>query len=108
MGYNKNLNEILHKQGIIQDKSKGGDQSSRSVVKKRQRKGKDNTKTENELLNGFWPKREDFDIEYKNDAELIISEIEFTDETSEAEKNSKLEMLKIYNCELKERNLRKA
>ncbi len=32
---------------------------------------------------GYMPKRSDFEVEYDNDAELLLAEMEFTDEDTE-------------------------
>lgn len=59
-------------------------------------------------LPGFMPLREDFDIEFDNDAEVILADMEF-DETDDhpSEKELKLQVIKIYNSKLAERNNRK-
>lgn len=94
------IQEICNKEGRFN--------SSRSIIKNRNRKDQNaniNT-TANEII-GYWPKREDFDIEYLNDAELEIAEIEFQDDNTQTEKDLKLNMLKVYNSELDEREKRK-
>ena len=55
----------------------------------------------------YWPKREEFDIEYLNDAELELSELEFHDDDTKEERNAKMKILQIYNRELDERAKRK-
>lgn len=108
--YQNILAEIKHKQGVIQESNNkdGRFNSSRSIIKNRNRKDQNaniNT-TANEIV-GYWPKREDFDIEYLNDAELEIAEIEFQDDITQSEKDLKLNMLRVYNNELLERERRK-
>ena len=44
---------------------------------------------------GYWPKREEFDIEYLNDAELELSELEFHDDDTKEERNAKMKILQI-------------
>lgn len=58
-------------------------------------------------LHGYWPKRGDFDIEYLNDAENDIADLEFLDEDTDEDKALKLKMLELYNQELNEREKRK-
>ena len=53
------------------------------------------------------PLRADFDIEYDNDAELFLAEMEFTEEDSEQEISMKKKILEIYNKRLDERLKRK-
>ena len=56
---------------------------------------------------GFMPKRGDFDIEYDNDAELLLAEMEFNDDDKESELKMKFKLLDIYNARLDERIKRK-
>lgn len=49
---------------------------------------------------GFMPKRGDFEVEYDNDAELLLAEMEFTDEDTEEEKDMKFKLMDIYNQKL--------
>lgn len=56
---------------------------------------------------GFMPLRGDFDVEYDNDAELILSDIEFRGDETPQERELKLKVLDIYNAKLDERILRK-
>ena len=58
-------------------------------------------------LHGYWPKRGDFDIEYLNDAENDIADLEFLDEDTDEDKALKFKMLELYNQELNEREKRK-
>ena len=53
------------------------------------------------------PKRGDFDIEYDNDAELLLAEMEFNDDDKESELKMKFKLLDIYNARLDERIKRK-
>ena len=79
---------------------------SRSIVKNRNRKDQTTIKSASEVI-GYWPKRGEFDVEWSNDAELEIAELEFLDDDTEKEKELKLNALKIYNNELDEREKRK-
>ena len=58
-------------------------------------------------LPGFIPLREDFDVEFENDAELILADMEFSPDDHPSEKELKLQVIKIYNRKLEERNKRK-
>ena len=53
------------------------------------------------------PKRGDFDIEFDNDAELLLAEMEFNDDDKTYEIEMKLKVLDIYNIRLDERMKRK-
>jgi len=53
------------------------------------------------------PNRGDFDIEYDNDAELLLAEMEFNDDDKENELQMKYKLLNIYNTRLDERLKRK-
>ena len=48
------------------------------------------------------PLRGDFDIEYDNDAELLLAEMEFNDDDKESELKMKYKLLEIYNARLDE------
>ncbi|KAL4486176.1 hypothetical protein ABPG72_012229 [Tetrahymena utriculariae] len=56
---------------------------------------------------GYMPLRGDFDIEYDNDAELLLAEMEFNDDDKETELKMKYKLLEIYNARLDERIKRK-
>ncbi|CEM30964.1 unnamed protein product [Vitrella brassicaformis CCMP3155] len=56
---------------------------------------------------GFMPKRGDFDVEYDNDAELIIADMEFTDDMNPEQRETQLKVLEVYNAKLDERQRRK-
>ncbi|KAH9318338.1 hypothetical protein KI387_020107, partial [Taxus chinensis] len=58
-------------------------------------------------LSGYNPKRQEFEPEYDNDAELPLAEMEFKDNDSETDRELKLRMLHIYNSRLNERERRK-
>jgi transcriptional adapter 2-alpha len=53
------------------------------------------------------PKRGDFDIEFDNDAELLLAEMEFNDDDKQFEIEMKYKVLEIYNQRLDERLKRK-
>jgi len=56
---------------------------------------------------GYMPLRGDFDIEYDNDAELLLAEMEFNEDDKENELQMKYKLLDIYNIRLDERIKRK-
>eukprot|EP00826_Nyctotherus_ovalis_P016164 TRINITY_DN14663_c0_g1_i1.p2 TRINITY_DN14663_c0_g1~~TRINITY_DN14663_c0_g1_i1.p2 ORF type:complete len:342 (-),score=111.79 TRINITY_DN14663_c0_g1_i1:111-1136(-) len=58
-------------------------------------------------IDGFMPLRGDFNVEYDNDAELLLADMEFFDDDTEAEKKLKDDVLKLYNEKLDERITRK-
>ena len=59
------------------------------------------------------PLRGDFDVEYDNDAELLLAEMEFNgkelilDDETQEEYDLKMKILDIYNARLEERMKRK-
>lgn len=105
---------IIHNQGKVPEfttNSNGGHvlNRSRSLIKNRNKKKNDQNAmvtSASEIL-GYWPKREEFDIEYLNDAELELSELEFNDDDTEEEFKAKMKILQIYNSQLDERVKRK-
>ncbi|KFG58481.1 ADA2-A transcriptional co-activator SAGA component, partial [Toxoplasma gondii RUB] len=56
---------------------------------------------------GYWPLRGDFDVEYDNDAELILADMEFKEDEAVQERYLKLQIIEIYNSKLDERLYRK-
>ncbi|KAL3809793.1 hypothetical protein ACHAXA_004034 [Cyclostephanos tholiformis] len=58
-------------------------------------------------LAGYMPRRGDFDMEWENDAEKMIAEMEFTSDDTEADRELKLDVLRIFNTKLDEREKRK-
>ena len=58
-------------------------------------------------LPGFMPLREDFDIEYENDAENLLADMEFSTDDHPSERDLKLQIIRIYNAKLAERDERK-
>lgn len=53
------------------------------------------------------PLRKEFDVEYDNEAELLLAEMEFLNEDLEEEIKIKENILEIYNRRLIEREKRK-
>lgn len=104
-------NEIIKSKGIVPDltsnkEPKNSNDRSRSLVKNRNRKDQKNIYTAAEIL-GYWPKRGEFDVEYLNEAELEIAEIEFSEEDTPEDTELKLNVLHVYNMHLEEREERK-
>ncbi|GFE54278.1 transcriptional coactivator [Babesia ovis] len=56
---------------------------------------------------GYWPLRGDFDVEYDNDAELILADMEFRFDDTPDQIELKLKVIEIYNSKLDERIYRK-
>lgn len=48
-------------------------------------------------LSGFNFKRQEFEIEYDNDAEQLLADMEFKDADTDAERELKLRVLRIYS-----------
>jgi transcriptional adapter 2-alpha len=58
-------------------------------------------------LAGYMPRRGDFDVEWDNDAETVLADMEFSAEDTQADKALKTKMLKVYNAKLRQRLERK-
>jgi transcriptional adapter 2-alpha len=58
-------------------------------------------------LAGYMPRRGDFDMEWENDAEKTIAEMEFTSDDTKEDRELKLDVLRIFNTKLDEREKRK-
>jgi len=58
-------------------------------------------------LAGYMPRRGDFDVEYDNDAEEILADMEFSSNDPPSERALKLQIIRIYNSKLDERERRK-
>ena len=56
---------------------------------------------------GYWVKRKDYDVEFKNEAEIELSELEFKDEDSMEQIKNNFKCLQNYNNVLDEREERK-
>lgn len=101
--------EVILKQGSIPDltnKDNKNNGRSRSLIKNRNRKDQKNITSAEEIV-GYWPKREEFDIEFLNEAEIEIAELEFLEDDTKEDIELKLSVLKIYNIHLAEREARK-
>lgn len=58
-------------------------------------------------LSGYNFKRQEFEVEYDNDAEQLLADMEFKETDTEAERELKLRVLRIYSKRLDERKRRK-
>lgn len=56
---------------------------------------------------GFMPLRQDFEVEYENDAELMLADMEFLSDDHPSERELKLQVIRIYNQKLDERRKRR-
>ncbi|XP_057506712.1 transcriptional adapter ADA2-like isoform X1 [Actinidia eriantha] len=78
----------------------------RSIGEKKPRTSGDEDPSMKEL-SGYNSKRQEFEIEYDNDAEQLLADMEFKDTDSDAERELKLRVLRIYSKRLDERKRRK-
>ena len=99
--------------GSLVDSFPKGEEAGRDKVKEGSR-GKDRQEIQQRNaalpggdLPGYLPLREDFDVEFDNDAENILADLEFADDDHPSEKELKIQIVQIYNKKLDERNLRK-
>lgn len=58
-------------------------------------------------LPGYMPLREDFETEYENEAEQFLADMEFSSDDHPSEVELKLQVIRIYNHKLAERDKRK-
>lgn len=58
-------------------------------------------------LPGYMPLREDFEVEYENDAEQWLAEMEFNPDDHPSEVELKLQVIQIYNHKILEREKRR-
>lgn len=71
-------------------------QADRSIGEKKPRVLGDEEPSMTEL-SGYNFKRQEFEIEYDNDAEQILADMEFRDTDGDAERELKLRVLRIYS-----------
>lgn len=64
-------------------------------------------KSASSQLAGYMPLRGDFDVEYDNEAELVLADMEFSEDDHPTERELKLKVIEIYNQKLDERERRK-
>lgn len=99
---------LCKKQGVIPEFNQNKENKnnrSRSLVKNRNKK--EGAAASPEEIVGFWPKRNEFDTEYFNEAEIEVAELEFLDDDTDEDRDMKLKVLEIYNLRLAEREKRK-
>ncbi|XP_011085400.1 transcriptional adapter ADA2 isoform X1 [Sesamum indicum] len=80
--------------------------ADRSVGEKKPRASGDEGVSMKEL-SGYNSKRQEFEIEYDNDAEQLLADMEFKETDTDAERELKLRVLHIYSKRLDERKRRK-
>ncbi|CAK9171048.1 unnamed protein product [Ilex paraguariensis] len=80
--------------------------ADRTVGEKKPRTSVDEGPSMTEL-SGYNSKRREFEIEYDNDAEQLLADMEFKDTDTDAEHGLKLLVLRIYSKRLDERKPRK-
>lgn len=71
-------------------------QADRSIGEKKPRILGDEEPSMTEL-SGYNFKRQEFEIEYDNDAEQVLADMEFRDTDGDAERELKLRVLRIYS-----------
>lgn len=81
-------------------------QVDRSIGEKKPRISGDEGPSITEL-SGYNFKRQEFEIEYDNDADQLLADMEFKDTDTDAERELKLRVLRIYSKRLDERKRRK-
>ncbi|PON46048.1 Transcriptional adaptor [Parasponia andersonii] len=81
-------------------------QVDRSIGEKKPRISGDEGPSMTEL-SGYNFKRQEFEVEYDNDAEQLLADMEFKDTDTDAERELKLRVLRIYSKKLDERKRRK-
>ncbi|KAL0320067.1 UNVERIFIED_CONTAM: Transcriptional adapter ADA2 [Sesamum radiatum] len=70
--------------------------SDRSIGEKKPRASGDEGVSMKEL-SGYNSKRQEFEIEYDNDAEQLLADMEFKETDTDAERELKLRVLHIYS-----------
>lgn len=80
--------------------------ADRSVGEKKPRTSGDEGPSMTEF-SGYNSKRQEFEIEYDNDAEQLLADMEFKETDTDAERELKLRVLRIYSKRLDERKRRK-
>ncbi|KAL8150968.1 hypothetical protein V2J09_020776 [Rumex salicifolius] len=109
VGAGKGLKTTLAKDSNAVDSKNDVDGSKvedRSIGEKKPRTSGDDGTSLLEL-SGYNPKRQEFEVEYDNDAEQLLSDMEFKETDTEAERELKLRVLRIYWRRLEERKRRK-
>lgn len=94
---------ISHAKEEIKDEES---QINRSIGEKKPRISGDEGPSATEF-SGYNFKRQEFEVEYDNDAEQLLADMEFRDTDTDAERELKLQVLRIYSKRLDERKRRK-
>ena len=105
---NKYINKIQENIGYMPFSE--NNKQNRSLAKNNIKNEQDRNKPANQGIYdilGYWEKRKDYDIEYKNEAEIQMSEIEFREKDNPENININYKNLKNYNNVLDERAERK-
>lgn len=58
-------------------------------------------------LAGYMPRRGEFDMEWENEAETVLADMEFTSSDSPQDRQLKLQIIEMYNAKLDERERRR-
>ena len=106
---NEYINKIKQNIGYIpfsENNKQNRSLSKNNIKKDQQDKNKPVNQNIYDIL-GYWEKRKDYDIEYKNEAEIQMSEIEFLENDNPENININYKNLKNYNNILDEREERK-
>jgi len=101
--------ELYNKNSFIETNLK---EKVNNIKKRNSRTTKNSNRNSNginsaEEIVGYLPKRDEFDIEFLNDAELELAELEFSDNENENYKKIKFDVLTAYNYQLDEREIRR-
>ncbi|GAV86755.1 Myb_DNA-binding domain-containing protein/ZZ domain-containing protein/SWIRM domain-containing protein [Cephalotus follicularis] len=104
--HKKAFNVVQIKDGIKEEETRAEVPSDRSIGEKKPRVSGDKGPSMTEL-SGYNFKRQEFEIEYDNDAEQLLADMEFKDTDTDAERDLKLQVLRIYSKRLDERKRRK-
>ena len=105
---NKYLSQIQENIGYIPFSE--NNKPNRSISKNIKKDEQDINKPINQNIYdnlGYWVKRKDYDVEFKNEAEIQLSELEFKDDDHPAQVKNNYKCLKNYNNILDEREDRK-
>ncbi|KAK3033980.1 hypothetical protein RJ639_033265 [Escallonia herrerae] len=90
----------------VEDRIMISDSANRSIGEKKPKISADEGPSLTEL-SGYNSKRQEFEIEYDNDAEQLLADMEFKDTDTDIERELKIRVLRIYSKRLDERKRRK-
>ncbi|CAH9072812.1 unnamed protein product [Cuscuta epithymum] len=105
-GAGKRVSSVAHNNDSYDDIKVEDTHADRSRGEKKPRTSVDEGPSVTEL-SGYNFKRKEFEIEYDNDAEQLLADMEFKDTDTDAERKLKLRVLHIYLKRLDERKRRK-